>query len=248
MNYFAHGRHFIDDPYFLAGTAVPDWLNVVDRRVRVRPQQAEPFVTADDPCLARVAAGIMQHCGDDAWFHATRAFAELSLSLCAMLRDRLPADEGFRPHFLGHILVEMLLDAALIADEPARLEDYYAAFDRLDGQEVERAVNRMSPRPTYRLGKLIPLFSRERFLFDYADDGKLLFRLNQVMGRVRLPLLPADLAPWFGTARPMVAERKNELLAVPAFEGPASEAPVKQTTEAIGINDKDERRTLSDEP
>jgi len=247
MNYFAHGRHFIDEPYFLAGTAVPDWLSVVDRRVRIRPRQAEPFVTADDPCLARVAAGIMQHCDDDAWFHATRAFAELSLSLCAMLRDRLPADEGFRPHFLGHILVEILLDAALINDEPALLEDYYAAFDRLDGQEVERAVNRMSPRPTYRLGTLIPLFSRERFLFDYADDGKLLFRLNQVMGRVRLPLLPADLAPWFGTVRPMVAERKNDLLAVPASEAPASEAPGQKSPEAIGARSASTTKT-NDEP
>ena len=233
MNYFAHGRHFIDDPYFLAGTAVPDWLNVVDRRVRVRSQQAEPFVTADDPCLARVAAGIVQHCRDDAWFHATRAFAELSLSLCAMLRDRLPADEGFRPHFLGHILVEILLDAALIADEPARLAEYYAAFDGLDGQAVERAVNRMSRRPTHQLGKLIPLFSRERFLSDYADDGKLLFRLNQVMRRVRLPLLPAELAPWFGTARRMVAERKGELLAAPHRE-----LPVGQSASTINPNDE----------
>ena len=40
MNYFAHGRHFIDQPYLLAGTAVPDWLNVVDRSVRARPARA----------------------------------------------------------------------------------------------------------------------------------------------------------------------------------------------------------------
>ena len=33
MNYFAHGVRFLEDPYFLAGTAVPDWLSVVDRRV-----------------------------------------------------------------------------------------------------------------------------------------------------------------------------------------------------------------------
>ncbi len=215
MNYFAHGRHFVDDPYYLAGTAVPDWLNIVDRRVRIREHQAEPFVATDDQRLGRVAAGIVQHCRDDAWFHNTRAFAELSMSLCAMLRDRLPADEGFRPHFLGHILVEILLDAQLIADEPERLDDYYAALERVDSAEIERAVNRMSARPTHRLGKLIPLFSRERFLFDYADDGKLLFRLNQVMRRVRLPFLPAELATWFATARRMVAQRKDELLVGP---------------------------------
>src|SRR5262245_45831404 len=81
MNYFAHGRALINDPYFLAGTAVPDWLGVVDRRVRVRSALAEPHLASDDPRLARVAAGIVQHCRDDAWFHATRAFTELSLAL-----------------------------------------------------------------------------------------------------------------------------------------------------------------------
>jgi hypothetical protein len=216
MNYFAHGRCFVDDPYFLAGTAVPDWLNVVDRRVRVRLAQARLFVDSPDERTARVAAGIVQHCDDDQWFHSTRAFAELSLELCRLLRDRLPADDGFRPHFLGHILVEILLDAALIADEPGRLDDYYAALDGLDGHSIENAVGTISTRPARNLATFIGLFSRERFLSDYSDDGKLLFRLNQVMRRVGLPLLPRDLIDWFSTARALVAERKNEL--VPAFQ------------------------------
>ena len=40
MNYFAHGYAFLDDPYFLAGTAVPDWLSVIDRRMRARSKLA----------------------------------------------------------------------------------------------------------------------------------------------------------------------------------------------------------------
>lgn len=213
MNYFAHGRHFIDNPYFLAGTAVPDWLNVVDRRVRVRARQARLYAESQNPCVARVAAGIVRHCGDDAWFHETRAFAELSLELCQMLRRRLPADDGFRPHFLGHILVELLLDAALIAENPARLDAYYAAFDAIDPEVVQDAVNQMSPRPTYNLGAFIRLFSRERFLSDYSDDDKLLFRTNQVMRRVGLPLLPHDVSVLLGEARAIVAHRKDDLLA-----------------------------------
>ena len=212
MNYFAHGRHFIDDPYFLAGTDVPDWLNVVDRRVRVRSKQALPHVDAADPRVARVAAGIVQHCRDDDWFHQTRAFAELSLELCHILKGALPADDGFRPHFLGHILVEILLDSVLIAERPQRLAEYYAAMDSLEGQCIEDAVNGMASRPTHNLGTFIALFSRERFLSDYADDGKLLFRLNQVMRRVRLPLLPEGIRPLLDVAREKVAARKDELL------------------------------------
>ena len=212
MNYFAHGRHFIDDPYFLAGTAVPDWLNVVDRRVRVRSKQALTHCDSADPRVARLAAGIVQHHRDDDWFHQTRAFAELSWGLCRKLRSVLPADDSFRPHFVGHILVEILLDSVLIADEPARLDAYYRAVDSLEGACVERAVNSMPARPADNLGTFIGLFSRERFLSDYADDGKLLCRLNQVMRRVRLPALPESVRPLLASARDLVSQRRVELL------------------------------------
>lgn len=216
MNYFAHGRHFIGDPYFLAGTAVPDWLNVVDRRVRVRSKQALEYAESTDPRVARVATGIVQHCRDDDWFHQTRAFAELSLGLCHTLKQALPADDGFRPHFLGHILVEILLDSTLIAADPARLDDYYAAIESIEGESVEQAVSQIAGQAIPNLGTFIGLFSRERFLSDYADDGKLWFRLNQVMRRVRLPLLPASIQSLLGEAREQVFRRQGELLAGPA--------------------------------
>ena len=38
MNYFAHALPFLDQPYFMAGTAVPDWLTVVDRQRGFAPE------------------------------------------------------------------------------------------------------------------------------------------------------------------------------------------------------------------
>jgi hypothetical protein len=136
MNYYAHGLPWIDDPYVLAGTAVPDWLSVVDRKVRVRSRQAVEFIDAADPVLASIARGIVQHHHDDAWFHETQTFAELSLQCCRDLRKVLPGDEGFRPHFLGHILVELLLDSELIAADPTKLSQYYQALDALDASSA----------------------------------------------------------------------------------------------------------------
>ena len=215
MNYFAHGRRYVDDPYLLAGTAVPDWLNVCDRRVRVRSKHALPYVDSSDERLARLARGIVEHHRDDAWFHETRAFHECCLEITALARKALPTDDGFRPSFLGHILVELLLDAELIADEPHRLEAWYLALQRLDPALVQQSLNRMAPRPAERLAELIPLFLRERFLWDYADDGKLWFRLNQVMGRVKLPPLPAGFRDILPAARRLVRDRKLDLLAHP---------------------------------
>lgn len=215
MNYFAHGRAFVDDPYFLAGTAVPDWMNVVDRRVRVRERYAAQHVEANDSRIASLARGIVQHHRDDAWFHETRAFTELSWQTTVVVRDALPADDGFRPSFLGHILVEILLDATLIAEDPENLDRYYQSMEALDAGLIESAINQMVPRGTERLASMIPLFSRERFLSDYLDDAKLRFRLNQVMRRVKLPALPESFLEILPGVRRDVTARREELLARP---------------------------------
>jgi hypothetical protein len=212
MNYFAHGREHIDDPYFLAGTAVPDWLSVVDRRVRARSQRATPLTEDTDPRAAAVACGIVRHHADDAWFHETRAFGELCWRFTAAVRDALAPDDSLRPSFLGHILVELLLDDVLIRREPERLNGYYRAMASVEPAVVEQVVNRISPRPTDRLGYFMSLFCRERFLWDYAEDGKLLFRLTQVMLRVGLPPLPTEFRQVLPDARKQVAERADELL------------------------------------
>ena len=87
MNYFAHAYPFLDDPYFAAGTAIPDWLTVVDRGVRVRPRHAREFFGDADPRVAALARGIVQHIDDDARFHGSRAFVQTALELAALARE-----------------------------------------------------------------------------------------------------------------------------------------------------------------
>jgi len=212
MNYFTHGRRFLDTPYFLAGTAVPDWLGGVDRKVRVPRKRAEQYVQHADPVVAMVAQGIVQHHHDDAWFHKNRAFNEMCLQFAKDIRAIIPDDRGFRPRFLAHILVELLLDAQLIAHTPGDIDRYYQVMEELDASDVERAVNLMTTRATDALADRITLFCERRFLYDYADDETLLRRLNNVMQRVKLALLPDSLLRLFPTARREVARRQMELL------------------------------------
>lgn len=212
MNYLAHGWRYADEPYVLAGTAAPDWLSVIDRKIRLRSRTAADFVADTDPIVASLARGIVQHHADDAWFHATTAFSELSLQFAVEIREVLPDDEGFRPSFLGHILVELLLDRALAEDEPKRLDNYYAALAKLDADLTQHAISRLATRPVDRIVMLLPRFLSERFLYDYLDDAKLLMRINHVMRRVGLPQLPAGLVELIPSLRQRVRERMADLL------------------------------------
>jgi hypothetical protein len=229
MNYLAHGWRFVDDPYFLAGTAVPDWLCVADRGVRVRSKHAAQWTADEDPVVAALARGVCQHHADDRWFHESRAFTELSLDFSARIRRALVAEEGLRPWFLGHILVEILLDAVLVEQHIGRLEAYYRAMDQIDPSLVEKTVNHIAPHPTARLAEFICTFRSARFLWDYADDGKLLVRLNQVMRRTRLRALPASFGELLPRMRFAVRERGDELLAAPTVGSVASK--VRLTSE-----------------
>jgi hypothetical protein len=212
MNYFAHALPFLEDPYFIAGTGVPDWLMVVDRQSRVRLRGARACFGHEDPLVDAVARGAAQHLCDDARFHETRAFAELSWGLTAAAKDLLGPDTSMRPSFLGHLLVELLLDATLIAEDPRRLDRYYELLDAIDAAAVQAAVNCFASRPAERLAWMIERFREARVLGDYLDDARLMVRLNQVMRRVGMAPLPDSIAEILPAARQQVAERRGELL------------------------------------
>ena len=210
MNYLAHGYQYVDDPYFVAGTALPDWMSVLDRRNRARSQAAQIWVDSSDSSLASFARGVVQHHEDDRWFHQTASFTMLSTQFAVELRDyRLV---GHQAGFLGHIAVELLLDAVLVEEVPERLFAYYNALSQLDPSRVQAAANRILPRPVDRLTYLVPRFINERFLADYADDRLLWGRLNHVMRRVGLEPLPDGIIAWLGEARGRVRKQARQLL------------------------------------
>ncbi len=219
MNYFSHALPFLANPYFVAGTAVPDWLAVVDRGVRLKAKNVEPLSTHPNGETAAVARGLLQHFRDDAQFHKTRAFAETTLALSTAIRGVLPADSGLRPWFLGHVLVEVLLDWAQAEDHPDGLDAYYRALESVDPGAVQDAVNRMSAHTTDRLAPMIFLFCRERILWDYGQDDKLLLRMNQVMRRVGFPPLPEWVQEVLPAARQLVRRRQHELLEGIPYKG-----------------------------
>jgi len=214
MNYFAHALPFLDrDPYFIAGTAVPDWMSAVDRKVRVRQRLAEPVIKATQSTRTRlVAQGAVQHLVDDAWFHVTRGFVEVTSQLARMFREAVGPDSPTQCGFLGHIVTEMLLDAVLIERYSRELDRYYEILGEVDFQQTEDAVNEIARGSTDRLTQFIPLFLRERFLYDYAEDKRLLGRLNGVLNRVKLSRLPETIASVLTAGRVLIRNRVNDLL------------------------------------
>lgn len=221
MNYLSHAYKFLDDPYFVAGTSLPDWMSVIDRRNRARSQAAERVLDDQDPRVVSLARGVMQHHHDDRWFHQTEHFAMLSTRFAVELRQLLAGESGHQAGFVGHIVVELLLDSVLSDDNPDYLMHYYEAIESLDVELVQDAANRVCTKPFDALGILIPRFVQERFLADYTADDRLWMRLNHVMKRVGLPPLPSSVVSWLADARLRVREAASDLLTEPNEQQPS---------------------------
>jgi hypothetical protein len=212
MNYLAHALDCLDDPYEVAGRAVPDWLCLTQPRLRCRARHALRYVESPYDATAAVARGVARHHADDDWFHHTPAFGDLSLELARRIRRATRDADGMRPGFLGHILLEMLLDDAIAAVEPQVVDRYYAALSAVDPRLVARAVSQMIDGDAVQLEHIITRFVELEFLYDYAHDELLLYRLNQVMRRVRLAELRPDFVDILPAARFLIAEEKDALL------------------------------------
>ena len=216
MNYLSHAYKYLADPYFVAGTSLPDWMSVIDRRNRARGQRAELVLDDADPRVVSLARGVIRHHHDDRWFHQTERFAVLSSGFAVELRALLTEQSGHQAAFVGHIVVELLLDSVLSDNNPDYLMGYYAAIESLDVRLVQEVANRICTKPFDALAMLIPRFLQERFLADYTDDDRLWMRLNHVMRRVGLPLLPESVISWLADARVRVREAAPNLLAEPS--------------------------------
>ncbi len=212
MNCFTHALPHLDDPYLAVGCCIPDWLSATDRKCRAREKHARKFVGNRNPIVAATARGVVQHHQDDDWFHRTRVFNELILNFAVELRELFGNERTMRPSFVGHILVEMFLDAHLVQQNPGKLELFYQQVATVDGESIQSAVNLFATRPTVKLAGMIQRFLEIRYLFDYATDTGTVFWLNKIMQRLSLNKLDDAILEWLPGARKRVYNSASDLL------------------------------------
>lgn len=218
MNYLAHGYRFLDSPEFVAGTAIPDWLRVASPRIRARARLVDAAlpVTPDGPERI-LLQGIRQHHRDDDTFHSSILFQQICETLAGKFRKQMPDPYDHRPGLLGHIVTELLLDNELATRDTELLPRYYAVLANLDPEWIQTTVNTIVYRPAERLAEFIRIFHELQFLYDYADNNRLMMRLNQVLSRAELRPLTSTVFPVFEEGRELL-RRQADLLLPPAVE------------------------------
>lgn len=222
MNSFAHALPFLDNPLYAIGASLPDWMAAADRKCRLREKRATPFTKDEDPVVAELAKGIVQHHRDDYWFHTSPTFRDYEMKLAIEMREVYGNDQSMRSGFVAHVMVEMFLDSFLQQQFPDQLERYYDIVTAADASQIQRSINQFATRPTTKLVPAMAMFSKERYIFDYLTDKGAVTRMNGVLKRIGLEPLDDRILPWVAAARERVYERVEDLLYDYALEINAS--------------------------
>ena len=212
MNSFAHALPFLDRPLFAIGTSLPDWLAAADRKCRLREKRATPFTEHEDPVLAELAQGVVQHHRDDYWLHTSPAFRDYEMKLAIEIREIYGTEHGMRSGFVAHVMVEMFLDSFLQKKFSGQLERYYEIVSEANSAQIQEVINQFATRPTTKLVPSMARFVEERYIFDYLTDQGAVKRMNGVLKRIGLEPLDEKILPWAATARTRVYDRVEELL------------------------------------
>lgn len=189
MNYLAHAWVLPElVPELVLGAALPDLLGALDRRgPRATLEGAERLAAEGAHELAR---GVRAHLVADACFHQLPAFTAGRAALAPLAAGLAQEGARVRGFFLTHLLLEMLLDAELLAREPDLGAAFYEALARADREAAARAAASAlgAPRDPAAFARGAERFVQARFLLDYVDDEALAARLEQVLGRARQTL------------------------------------------------------------
>lgn len=219
MNFLAHGHRWLDRPDRLAGTALPDWLSLLAPASRLRGRALGLPEREDRSAEAEVLRGVRIHHAEDRWFHQQPAFEELVREGTAALRAAYPAgaeDRRFKPRFLAHVAVEVLLDAWLLEREPGLGAAWRASLEHADLAALEATVAAHAPEPAPGLADRIRQFRATAYAEGYGDEAEVARRLSRVAQRVRVHAPPADVTVLAVAAlRPRVAQRALALLPPP---------------------------------
>jgi len=212
MNSFAHALPFLDRPLVAIGASLPDWLAAADRKCRLREKRATPLIEDEDPVVAELAQGVVQHHRDDYWFHTSPAFRDYEMKMAIEIREIYGTEHGMRSGFVAHVMVEMFLDSFLQKKFSGELERYYEIVADADAGQIQQSINQFATRPTTKLVPAMARFVKERYIFDYLTDQGAVKRMNGVLKRIGLEPLDEKILPWAATARERVYGRVEDLL------------------------------------
>ena len=190
MNLVAH--YYLDrdrvNSYFVVGAATPDLLSIYNSSLRIKARHLKKM---SEDQAGRITppflSGLYRHFFADGVFHLSPTFNAETKQISNMLVDYFPDLNVQRKFFIGHILLELLIDKILIDKNPGILESYYGHFESLQPFRDLRKASQLAvghDLPNYEA--YMHKFMRRKYLYHYADFEHIAWVLRRILRRVSI--------------------------------------------------------------
>jgi acyl carrier protein phosphodiesterase len=191
MNFLAH--FYFDGvdgaPSYNLGLVLPDLMGMVRRGWKLKQSHLQNHVI---PVHKAIASGASAHLQMDDWFHKTDFFIRGRSLVKATLEEAGVTYPPYRPGFLSHVLLELLLDRLIVLHYTSMVSKFYRELAIVSVDWVRSFFESINLTFDDNFPAFFTQFINNQFAFRYAYDTPLLEALNQIAKRVSQPVFKDD--------------------------------------------------------
>jgi len=185
MNYLTH--YLIDhkegNPNYNFGLALPDLINVSKRGWRA---ESHSFPVANKN-VNEIWEGYQQHFAADAKFHNSELFEKHSKRLRKEFDQQGLNQQGIRLFFVGHVLLEMLLDRHIVKTRRDMADQFYEQLNLVNDSDIESFFEAAGDKIPDTFLEFFGKFKNSRYLYSYAENHGMFYALNRLLRRTGQP-------------------------------------------------------------
>ena len=183
MNFLSHYNvHATESPEFNFGLLFPDFLGIISRGYKL--QHFKNDFSGESPNLL---LGIAHHELADGLWHQSGFFKDK----CDLIKVVLSAygfyKKPFRPFFMSHVMLEILMDRAIVRESEAHPNKMYDSLEEV-GDALIQEISDVH-KATSEFGRFFANFRSNRYVFSYSDNEMFIYALNRLFSRVKHPQL-----------------------------------------------------------
>ncbi len=183
MNFISHFYcHQTDSPYHNFGLHFPDFLGIVNREYKLTQ-----FLTDYQGNCEEFLIGIKNHIRADEIWHSHIYFKEKTEQIKKVLADFEMLEKPYRPFFMTHVMLEILLDRAIILNEQQVAINMYQSLEKCDLNFLKALF--VDEKSNDKFNRFFHEFLKNRYTLTYADNEMFIYALNRLFSRVNHPAI-----------------------------------------------------------
>lgn len=183
MNFLSHYHiHGTEVDEFNFGLLFPDFLGILNRSYKLS-QFLHDYAGGIEPFVK----GIDYHVRADAYWHGCAYFKDKCQLLKEVFQEYGFGEKPYRPFFMTHVALELLIDRQIVRDQTSLCEKMYASLAQLKQEFLQNLFQEKTE--TERMLSFLKNFVDNRYVFSYANNEMFVYALNRLFSRVRHPQL-----------------------------------------------------------